>query len=66
MAADPYEMAIEQYLWWRGIGLEPSAMLRALGCRLPYWAVLDTETVVRLLAQAERERAIAARQLRAA
>ena len=59
MADDPYELAVEQYAFWRSIGLAHWEMLAAVGVRLP-WPV-DAETVVKHLARAEAERALAVR-----
>jgi len=64
---DAYELAIEQYLFWKGQDLKHWEMLAAVGVRLP-WPV-SAETVVRHLARAEKERALAAgiaRKLRVA
>jgi hypothetical protein len=49
---DHDQIAIEQYLHWREIGLSHAAMLRALGVDPPPWT--DASLVVRYLARAHR------------
>lgn len=51
-----YELAVEQYVFWRGQGLTHSEMLAAVGIKPPPWR-LDAEMVVQHLAAAERDRA---------
>jgi hypothetical protein len=51
--ADSYVLAIEQYVYWRELGLTHEQMLAAVGIKtgLPFSA----ETVVRALAHAHRQ-----------
>jgi hypothetical protein len=58
---DSYELAIEQYVYWRELGLGHRDMLLAVGVQvIPH--ALDAETVVRAMAYAHRrlQRAMAA------
>lgn len=50
---DSYELAIEQYVYWRELGLSHREMLQAVGIDHPH--ALDAETVVRCLAYAHRQ-----------
>jgi hypothetical protein len=56
VAVDPdsYELAIEQYVYWRELGLSHGDMLQAVGIDHPLRHALDAETVVRSLAYAHR------------
>jgi hypothetical protein len=55
VASDPdsYELAIEQYVYWRELGLSHRDMLQAVGIDHPH--ALGAETVVRCLAHAHRQ-----------
>ena len=52
---DSYEIAVEQYVYWRELGLTQAEMLASVGVSAPPAAIrLDAETVVRFLARAHR------------
>jgi hypothetical protein len=52
--ADSYVLAIEQYVYWRELGLSHRQMLEAVEIVPPH-RHLDAETVVRALAHAHRQ-----------
>jgi hypothetical protein len=51
---DSYVLAIEQYIYWRELGLSHRQMLEAVEIYPPQ-RHLDAETVVRALAHAHRQ-----------
>jgi hypothetical protein len=52
---DSYVLAIEQYVYWRELGLTHRQMLEAVDIINPRPHQLDAETVVRALAHAHRQ-----------
>jgi hypothetical protein len=51
---DSYKLAVEQYVYWRELGLSHEQMLAAVEIYPPQ-RHLDAETVVRALAHAHRQ-----------
>lgn len=49
---DPHDIALEHYLYWRGLGLSHDAMLLQLGIRPPWRDQLRSDEMIAALAEA--------------
>lgn len=48
---DPASIALEQYVYWRELGLSHEEMLRQLGVRVPWQGYISSAYVIQAIGQ---------------